>query len=522
MDPLADQVTALAARPLSAFPGATDINVGFTLNSGYMVFFMQAGFAMLCAGSVRAKNAKNIILLNLLDACFGVFAWWATGFAFAYGDPIADADGAYNFSASQAFIGKYYFFMANLPRSSYWVWFFQFTFAATGATIVSGAVAERCRFECYMLYELMIVMFVYPIVAHWVWSPFGWMSAFRTTATTTTSWTLLFGTGVYDFAGDGPVHMLGGVASLWGAWVLGPRIGRFDAAGNPVEMPGHNASLTLLGVFMLWFGWYGFNPGSTNAILNNASGYFDAGGYSQVVAAAAVNTTISAGAGAVFTLFTSMIHQYMTLGVPVWDLIIAGNGALAGLVGITSGAAMVNTWSAYIIGMTSGFVYYGFSKLMLKLKIDDPVDAIAVHMGCGMWGLIMTSAFSASNMIQQFYGPAPYENTTRAYGWIMGAGSMGGKLLAAHLVYIIVIFGWVTAIMLPFFLIIKKLGLMRVSPEVEALGLDVSHHGGSAYPHDKSTSKGDLAGMSPEMVDRKIDEAIARFKRDMGNGGKVE
>jgi ammonia channel protein AmtB len=133
-----------------------------------------------------------------------------------------------------------------------------------------------------------------------------------------------------------PAAQLGGVASLWGAWVLGPRIGRFDAAGNPVEMPGHNASLTLLGVFMLWFGWYGFNPGSTNALLNNASGYFDAGGYSQVVAAAAVNTTISAGAGAVFTLFTSMIHQYMTLGVPVWDLIIAGNGALAGLVGITS------------------------------------------------------------------------------------------------------------------------------------------------------------------------------------------
>ena len=145
----------------------------------------------------------------------------------------------------------------------------------------------------------------------------------------------LSASGALQLARPFPVAQLGGAASLWGAWVLGPRIGRFDAAGNPVEMPGHNASLTLLGVFMLWFGWYGFNPGSTNAILNNASGYFEAGGYSQVVAAAAVNTTISAGAGAVFTLFTSMIHQYMTLGVPVWDLIIAGNGALAGLVGIT-------------------------------------------------------------------------------------------------------------------------------------------------------------------------------------------
>jgi Amt family ammonium transporter len=227
---------------------------------------MQAGFAMLSAGSVRAKNAKNIILLNLLDACFGAFAWYVTGYAFAFGDPSPSADGTYPWTAP--FIGHRYFFQIDLARTDLVKWFFQFTFAATSATIVSGAVAERCRFESYICYNLMLVAWVYPVVAHWVWSPFGWMSASRTLATSTSGYTLLFGSGVYDFAGDGPVHMIGGFASLAGAWVLGPRIGRFDADGKPVDMPGHNAALTLLGVFLLWFGWFGFNPGSTNAILS--------------------------------------------------------------------------------------------------------------------------------------------------------------------------------------------------------------------------------------------------------------
>lgn len=230
-----------------------DVNNYFTVFSGYLVFFMQAGFAMLCAGSVRSKNAKNIILLNILDACFGCCAWYLTGFAFAFGDPVPfehcgglegpalleceAGDPIPGLSASQAFIGNRFFAQSNLPRSSFWLWFFQFTFAATGATIVSGAVAERCKFEAYMLYELMIVMFVYPVVAHWMWSTCGWLSPWRSEATAAKQSYLYFaGSGVYDFAGDAAVHMVGGVASLAAAWVLGPRIGRFDAAGNPVSL----------------------------------------------------------------------------------------------------------------------------------------------------------------------------------------------------------------------------------------------------------------------------------------------
>lgn len=453
---------------------------------------------MLSAGSVRAKNAKNIILLNLLDACFGCFAWYATGYAFAFGDPPIGEDGT--FPWHNPFIGHKYFFQAGMPRDEMVKWFFQFTFAATSATIVSGAVAERCRFESYICYNLILVAFVYPVVAHWVWSPFGWMSALRTENTASGGYTLLFGTGVYDFAGDGPVHMLGGFASLVGAWVLGPRIGRFDAEGTPVDMPGHNASLTLLGVFLLWFGWFGFNPGSTNAILmptNDPAAFVP--GYSSVAASIAVNTTVSAAAATISTLFVAMLHTYGSLRVVVWDLIIAGNGALAGLVAITGPCAFVETWAAWIIGLVAGALYYAGSKIILfKLKIDDPLDAIAVHAISGMWGMIAGALFASSNLVNEWYGPVPGSisvNVTgtgenigtgqavqfeqRPYGLFMGGG---GALLGAHIVYILVIAAWTMGIMYPFFTLLYKSGIMRVPPEVEAAGLDVSYHGGSSYP----------------------------------------
>ncbi|GAB4821856.1 hypothetical protein N2152v2_008902 [Parachlorella kessleri] len=531
--------TTLFTNPvLTNFPGSADINTGWTLLSGYLVFFMQAGFAMLCAGAVRAKNAKNIILLNILDACFGAMAWYITGFAFAFGDPQPSLDEngntfyADSFSRSQAFIGNRFFCMHDLDRSLYVTWFFQFTFAATGATIISGAVAERTRFEAYMMYEIMVVCFVYPVVAHWVWSPFGWISPIRNTESARHQNYLLFaGAGAYDFAGDGPVHMVGGFASLAGAWVLGPRIGRFDSAGKPVDMPGHNASLNLLGVFLLWFGWYGFNPGSTNAILSN-TGRFSAGGFSSVCAAIAVNTTVAAAAGTLATLFITMAISYFTVGVVVWDLIIAGNGALAGLVSITGGCHVMNTWAAIITGIIGAFVYVIASKVNLHVlkviaseappdsgvavEVDDPLDAIAVHAACGVWGLIASAAFAAENMVLNVYGPSPYADGARAYGFIMGGD---GSTLGAVMVYIVCIAGWVLGIMFPFFFILKKAGLFRVPPEVEVEGLDVSLHGGHAYPHDPQHGVGkggvtepgmkDVGGpMGYDVVDRKIAEAM--------------
>ncbi|KDD76492.1 ammonium transporter, partial [Helicosporidium sp. ATCC 50920] len=446
---------------LGSLEGASDINAGWMLTSGYLVFFMQAGFAMLCAGAVRAKNAKNIILLNLLDACLGCVAWYLTGFAFAYGDPAPNADDTYDVSSTTAFIGHRFFAMSGLPRTSFVSWFFQFTFAATAATIVSGAVAERCRFECYMLYELILVLFVYPVVVHWVWTSFGWASATRTAATSNSSDVLLFKSGVYDFAGDGPVHMIGGLASLAGAWILGPRLGRFDAAGNPVAMPGHSAALNLLGVFFLWFGWYGFNPGSTGGIVSPGTP-----GYSAIAASVAVNTTISAASATLSTLFIAMAHQWMTSRVVVWDLLVAGNGALAGLVSITGAAHVVEPWAAFCIGIVGGAVLFFSSRfVLLTLKVDDPLDAIAVHAAAGIWGMLAGAAFAAPDLVTAFYGDSPVPGMTqRPYGFIMGGD---GRLLGAHLVYILAIVAWVLGIMTPFFFLVRRAGLMRVSPEWE-------------------------------------------------------
>ncbi|KAG7669972.1 hypothetical protein KSW81_008112 [Nannochloris sp. 'desiccata'] len=467
-------------------------NNAWMLQSGYMVFFMQVGFAMLCAGSVRAKNAKNIILLNILDACLGSICWWATGYAFAYGDP----DDPTNVNK---FIGNRNFFLRDLNNDALAFWFFQFTFAATAATIVSGAVAERCKFQAYLMYEMMLVLFVYPTMAHWVWSGNGWATAFTDKAN------LLFGTGVYDFAGDGPVHMIGGFASLAAAYILGPRIGRFDANGKAVDMPGHNASLTLLGVFFLWFGWYGFNPGSTLAI-------YDA---SNLAALVAINTTLGAATGALSCLAVNCITTYASTGVVVYDLLMVGNGALGGLVSVTGGCGFYRPWAAFITGIIGGAVYFGSSKLILHvMKVDDPLDAIAVHAFCGMWGMIATAAFADPNVVTQAAGFLEDEDGSeiqRNYGFILGGG---GSLLAAHLVYILAIVGWSMGLMTPFFFILKKLGQFRVAPEVEAAGLDVSHHGGSAYPHDPETAraKGSDVTLTPEMIDRKIEEALARAK----------
>lgn len=459
----------------------TDSNNQWILRTGYMVFFMQAGFAMLCAGSIRAKNAKNIVLLNILDACLGSLCWYATGYAFAYGDPPDGApEGGY--TSTQQFIGNRYFFLTNTnPTSDYAFWFFQFTFAATAATIVSGAVAERCRLWAYLSYELILVCFVYPVVAHWVWSTSGWASHFNDDSR-------LFGVGVCDFAGDGPVHIVGGVSSLAAAWILGPRIGRFDDEGMPIDMPGHNASLTLLGVFFLWFGWFGFNTGSTRAIA----------GLSGLAARVAINTTFGAASGALTTLLINMWITKLSAGRAVVDLIMVGNGALAGLVSVTGPCGYIEVWASFPTGIIGAIIYVGCSKFILNvLKIDDPLDAIAVHAGSGTWGLIATGAFATKALV----------NSGDNYGFIMGGN---GNLLGCQLVIILAIWSWVGGIMTPFFWLLRKANIFRVPPGVESLGLDVSHHGGSAYPQESQASKTGVTITSEMIIERKIQAALAR------------
>lgn len=433
-----------------------DIDTFFILISGFLVFFMHCGFCMLSVGAVRSKNAKNIILKILLDACFGALAFYLVGFAFAYGGTYGEAGGG------NSFVGWGGFALNGLPKSEWYMWFFQFAFAATAATIVSGAVAERTRFEAYIMYACFLTAWVYPVVVHWVWSADGWASPSNPDR--------LLDVGVIDFAGCAAVHMIGGLSGLAGAYIVGPRIGRFGADGSPVDMPGHNASLAILGVFILWFGWYGFNPGSALAII----------GSSTVAAVAAVNTTLSAAAGTLSTLFALMAVNWMSTGEVIWDLIGTSNGTLAGLVGITAACAVVEPWAAIVIGFTAGLVYV-FAAWFIPniLKIDDPLEAGAVHAFTGAWGLIMAAAFAHKPNVAATYGDAVAE---AGHGFLISGGN--GRMLGTAIIIILATLGWTLAHMIPFFYGMRALGLLRVAEAEELMGLDKSHHGGSAYDMD--------------------------------------
>lgn len=427
------------------------LDIFFVLVSGFLVFFMQCGFCMLSAGSVRGKNAKNIILKNLLDACFGALGWYIFGYGFAYGDSSNNA------------LGKDGFALEGISNFDYHNWFFQYAFAATAATIVSGAVAERARFEAYLLYAFFLTAWVYPNIVHWVWNEDGWLSAFNFTGDRFNH------TGMIDFAGCGVVHMVGGLAGLAGAAVVGPRIGRYDASGKARDIPGHSASLALLGVFILWFGWYGFNPGSALGLSGSGA---------LVAANCAVTTTLAAAGGCVTTLCILLVQNYVSTGHMVWDVIGAGNGALGGLVGITAACAVVEAWSAVAIGIVAGFVYVGASNFVAHvIKVDDPLDAIAVHAFCGAWGLIAAAAFADERLATI----AGYDTIENSFGFIMGGD---GKLLVAAITGIAAITGWVLGHMIPFFFLLRLVGLLRVSAAEEHEGLDISHHGGTAYPTD--------------------------------------
>lgn len=446
---------------------------------------MQAGFAMLCAGSVRQKNVKNIMLKNLLDACGGAIGFFTIGFAFAYGDPDPD---------DKTFIGSQYFFLHDFH--SYASWFFQFAFAATAATIVAGTVAERCKMAAYLCYSVFLTGFVYPVVVHSIWSTSGFLTAFRGADS-------FREVGMIDFAGSGVVHMTGkfykllysfksfydreaqhnylfylnfagGITALIAATILGPRRGRFyDEDGNPLETPNtfqaHSVALQILGTFILWFGWYGFNPGSALAIANEDS--------ANTAALCAATTTIAAAAGCVTSMFTDTILDAMATGEASYDLTMAMNGALGGLVAITAGCSVVTPWAACLIGMVGGWVYLGFSKLLIKLRIDDAVDAVPVHFANGMWGVIAVGLFSK----KELQAVAGYETTHQGWFYSWGEGSGDANLLLCQICGILWIITWVTVLMTPFFYALNLLGMFRVDPLEEEVGLDISHHRGAAY-----------------------------------------
>lgn len=460
---------------------ATGTDTFFLLWAGATVFLMQAGFAMLCAGSVRNKNVKNIMLKNLLDACGGALGFWSLGFAFAYGG---------SGPTTKGFIGNENFFLSGMSSAGDYIgWFFQFAFAATAATIVAGTVAERCKMIAYICYSLFLTGFVYPVVVYAIWSSSGFLTAFNDEP--------LFGVGMVDFAGSGVVHMTGGFTALVAATILGPRKGRFyDDDGNkldePVQFQPHSVALQMLGTFILWFGWYGFNPGSALMIANSGS--------ADVAALCAVTTTLAAAAGSVTALFTDSLMGRMSSGESEYDLSMAMNGALGGLVAITAGCSVVTPYASVIIGVIGGWVYILGSKTLVMLKIDDAVDAVPVHFFNGMWGVLAAALFATEEGMA-----AAYSHKGGKHGLFYGGG---GSLLGANICGILFIIAWVSVLMVPFFGALKVLGMFRVDPLEEDVGLDISHHKGAAY---------DLSG--PKQAD--VEELMIR-RSQHGRSGGVE
>jgi ammonium transporter, Amt family len=416
---------------------------------------MQTGFAMLCAGSVRQKNVKNIMLKNLLDACGGALGFWLIGYGLAYGDVT---------EATTTFVGTSYFAFSGFDYANLHNWFFQFAFAASAATIVAGTVAERCAMSAYLCYSFFLTSFVYPVIVHSIWNAKGFLSAFNANP--------VLGVGVIDFAGSGVVHLTGGTTALVAAIILGPRKGRFyDEDGNPLEEPTvfapHSVALQVLGTFILWFGWYGFNPGSTLLITP--------AGLPATAALCAVTTTIGGASGCISGMFTDCLLEARKSGEVSYDLTMAMNGALSGLVAVTAGCSVIDPWAAMLIGIVAGWCYIAMSKLLIKLRIDDAVDAVPVHFANGLWGLFAVGLFARIDLM----ATAAYGNPGGHQGWFFNGSDL--SLLACQISAMLWIVCWVTVVMVPFFVILNMLNMFRVDPLEEEVGLDISHHRGSAY-----------------------------------------
>lgn len=408
---------------------ATNVDIGWTLVGAALVFFMQAGFAMVETGLTRAKNAGNIVMKNLMDFCIGTPIYWFIGFGIMFG-------------GTGALIGGLDLF--SMKSTDYTTMIFQTVFCATSATIVSGAMAERTKFSSYCIYSALISLFVYPISGHWIWGG-GWLAQL----------------GFHDFAGSTAVHMVGGVAAFVGAAILGPRIGKYDKNGKPNAILGHSMTLAALGVFILWFCWFGFNGCSTVALsgdgATNAARIF----YTTNLAAAMATVTV-------------LIITWVRYKKP--DVSMTLNGSLAGLVAITAGCDTVTPVGAAFIGVIAGFaVVFGIEFVDQKLKVDDPVGAVGVHGICGCLGTILTGLFA-------YYDFGNGEKLGLFYGG-------GVHFLGLQILGVVVVIAWVAVTMTIIFNVLKHTIGLRASAVEEIEGLDIHEHGlASAYADFALTS----------------------------------
>jgi Amt family ammonium transporter len=400
----------------------TNINIVWTCAAAFLVFFMQAGFALVETGFTRAKNSVNILMKNLMDFAIGSLAFFLVGFGFMFG-------------VTNGLFGTTLFGLKGVEMGTSWEWtflIFQTVFAATAATIVSGAMAERTKFISYLIYSAVISLVIYPIFGSWAWG--------NLLLTDNKSW--LAALGFHDFAGSTVVHSIGGWLALSGAVMLGPRLGKYSPDGKPNAILGHSMPLATLGVFILWFGWFGFNPGSTTA-GNGLIGYI------------AITTNLAAAAGALLALITS----WVVIKKP--DISMTLNGALAGLVAITAPCDGVSPIGAILIGAVAGILVV-LSVLFIDyvLKVDDPVGAVSVHAVNGLWGTLSFGLFSTTSGL--FYG----------YGF----KQLGVQLLGAGTAFV-----WAFGLGIILFWILKKTVGLRVCAQEELKGLDIEEHGNEAY-----------------------------------------
>jgi ammonium transporter, Amt family len=469
------------------------IDVFFLVMASIVMFTMQAGFAMICAGSVRKINVQNTLMKNFLDACGCGLAFFVCGYAFSSGGSLGPACSISLEKHTQTtFIGTENFFLIGVENYS--LWLFHFAFAATSTTIVAGALAERSQMGAYFFYSVLLSGFVFPVVAHSVWSMDGFLNASKAER--------FLGSGMVDFAGSGVVHVLGGCTALIAVTILGPRAGRFhDDRGAPLAEPKtmepSSVSLQVLGTFLLWFGWYGFNTGSVHFISCKT--------FADVAALSALNTTLGAASGSVAALGVSAYWSLQKTGEVSFDLPCTLNGCLSGLVAITAGCALFEPWVAMLVGSAGGLLYVGASKTLLHFHIDDGVDAIPVHLFNGIWGVIAVGLFAAPSRMEAVFERS--DHVGLLYSWSRGSGD--ARLLMANLVGILFIVVFVTGIMLPFFLAINYLGWFRADPLEEIVGLDIRYQGHSCL--DRELLKHSHLCVLKEQMQ-------ARLDNDVGDG----
>ena len=439
-DPMAEMNTSIGNLTVAA-------DTVWVVVTAVLVFFMQAGFAYVEGGMTRAKNQNNILMKNLLDFCFGTISFFVVGFAFMFGD-------------GNSFVGTHGFLMSGADNSPLtgdayqgvysainWTgvpldakFLFQLVFAATAATIVSGAMAERTKFSSYLLYSIVISAIIYPVSGHWIWGG-GWLAQ----------------KGFFDFAGSTVVHSVGAWIALVGAAMLGPRIGKYNRDGSSNVIPGHSIPMAGLGVFILWLGWFGFNPGSTMSAV---------GGY-NLLAHIAVTTNAAAAAGGVFAMMT----VWLTAKKP--DVGMTLNGVLGGLVAITAPCAWVTVPGALTIGALAGILVVLAANAIEKTKTDDPVSAVAVHGICGAFGTLCVGLFASPAW-------AAGTDANPKVGLLYGGGI---EQLLIQAIGVGAVFVWCIVTGLILFTIIKAVNGLRVSAEEEVEGLDIHEHGGLAYPN---------------------------------------